>query len=183
MATDAHSVASAAAEHSGGLPQLDFATWPSQIVWLVITFAALYFLLSSIVLPRIQSTLEERQDTIANDLDLAAEYDRKAIEAEAAYKAALDKARAEARRIADKNQAEIKQQLDVALAEAEGAIAQKTAESRTRLDAIRAEASVKAREVANSVAQALTERFSPTAVDSAGLNAAVTREIEQRFGG
>lgn len=180
MATDTHG---AEAASSGGLPQLDFSTWPSQILWLAITITALYFILSKFALPRIQSTLEERQDTIANDLDMASEYDRKAAEAEAAYKAALDKARAEARKIADKNQAEIKAQLDVALAEAEASISARTVESRSRLDAIHAEAGARAEEVAVSVAEALMGRFSPTAADSSALKSAVTRQIQSRFGG
>lgn len=183
MASDAHSAAADAAHASGGLPQIDFSTWPSQIVWLVITFVVLYFIMSVFALPRIQSTLEERQDTIANDLDLAAEYDRKALEAEAAYKAALEKARAEARRIADRNQDEIKKQLDVALADAETQISSKTAESRERLSAIRAEASAKAEEVATSVAEALVGRFSPSAVDAGEIRSSVSREIQNRFQG
>ncbi len=181
MASDAQTAA--AAHASGGLPQIDFTTWPSQIVWLVITFVLLYFIMSVFALPRIQSTLEERQDTIANDLDLAAEYDRKAFEAEAAYKASLEKARAEARRISDKNQEEIKAQLDVALAEAETVISEKTVGSRERLNAIRAEASAKAEEVATSVAEALVARFSSAAVDAGEVRASVSREIQNRFQG
>src|SRR4051812_35137498 len=32
-----------AAEHGGGLPQLDAKTYPSQIFWLIIAFLTLYF--------------------------------------------------------------------------------------------------------------------------------------------
>ncbi|MCK5167961.1 MAG: hypothetical protein KAQ66_11580, partial [Rhodospirillaceae bacterium] len=37
----------------GGLPQLDLSTYSSQVVWLVISFAALYALMSTVALPRI----------------------------------------------------------------------------------------------------------------------------------
>lgn len=35
------------------MPQLDFSTYPSQIFWLVVCFAALYFVLAVIVIPRL----------------------------------------------------------------------------------------------------------------------------------
>jgi len=37
---------------AAGLPQLDIATFPSQLIWLVITFAALFILMSRVSLPK-----------------------------------------------------------------------------------------------------------------------------------
>ena len=39
--------------NSGGLPQLEFDTYPSQVFWLVITFLILYFLCAKVFLPRL----------------------------------------------------------------------------------------------------------------------------------
>lgn len=166
----------------GGLPQLDFTTWPSQILWLLISLVALFFILNRFVLPRVASTMEERRDTIGGDLDLAAEYDLKAREAEASYKAALDKARGEARKIADKNQAEIREQLNAAIAEADKRIAAQSEESATRIAAIQAEAQQKAAEVAESVAGALLEKFSPKPADAAAVKSAVAEALQSRSG-
>ncbi len=164
-----------------GLPQLNFETWPSQILWLAISLALLYFLLSRFVLPRVASTIEERRDTIAGDLDLAADYERKAREAETSYKAALDNARAEARRIADKTQAEIREQLNAAVAEADKRIAAQAEESAARIAGIQAEAGQKAAEVAESAASALIERFGPRSADQSAVKAAVTDALRGRF--
>src|SRR5688572_18942438 len=44
----------AAEDHGGGgLPQLRLDTYPSQIFWLLVTFAALYVAFSKMVLPNI----------------------------------------------------------------------------------------------------------------------------------
>ena len=174
----------AAAEHGGGLPQLDFSTWPSQIIWLAIALVVLYLILTRIALPKIAATLEERQDTIAGDLDMAAEYNQRAEEAEAAYHAALDKARVEARKIGDQAKSEIQAELGDALAEADKKIGEKTAESVKRIAEIQAEAKVQATTVAKDTAAALVERFSPTPVDGARIEKEVGERIAAgRLGG
>lgn len=168
---------------SGGLPQLQFENWPSQIFWLVVSFSVLYFVLSRLALPKIAETLSARQDQIAGDLDLAAEYDQKAKDAEAAYRTALNTARTEARKIADKAQAEIKTQVDAAMAEADTRISVRAAESAERIKAIRQDAKQQAATVAEDVALALVAKFGPEGAAPAPVSGAVSEEIERRFGG
>ena len=43
-----------------GMPQLDFATFPNQIFWLIVTLVVIYFVLSRIALPRIGAVLAGR---------------------------------------------------------------------------------------------------------------------------
>lgn len=173
-----------AEKSAGGMPQLSQTdSFASQIFWLAITLVALYYVFSRIALPKIESTLEERHDTIVGDLDKAAELNRKAEEAEGEYAAALSAARAEAQEIADKTRAEVKAQLDAALAKADDQIAAKTAESAQRLTEIQNEAAAKASEVAEAAAEALVARFNPSPVDAAEVKSAVASRLSGRFGG
>ena len=48
------------AHGSGGLPQFDPTWWPSQLLWLALTFAVLYFVFSRSTLPRLGGILETR---------------------------------------------------------------------------------------------------------------------------
>ena len=61
----------AAGASEPGLPQLDIATWPSQLFWLVVLFAAGYLVMAKIVTPRIGAVLEERRQTVNGDLEKA----------------------------------------------------------------------------------------------------------------
>ena len=45
------------AAESAGMPQLDFATFPNQIFWLLVALVIIYFVLSKIALPRIGGSL------------------------------------------------------------------------------------------------------------------------------
>ena len=85
-----------AAEHGGGLPQLDAHTFPSQIFWLIVSFLALYWLLSRKALPRVGDILEARQERIAADLDRAAALRNEAEEALRKHQAVVAEAQARA---------------------------------------------------------------------------------------
>lgn len=49
------------------MPQFDISTYSSQIFWLSICFAALYYSFSNIVLPEIRDILKERKSIIDSD--------------------------------------------------------------------------------------------------------------------
>jgi F-type H+-transporting ATPase subunit b len=93
------------------MPQLAFADYPPQVVWLVITFAVLYALLSGLVLPRIARTLGARDTRLSEDLARAEKLKAEAEATLAAYEQSIGAARAKA-------QAEIKQVADAMAAEA-----------------------------------------------------------------
>lgn len=167
-----------AAEASAGMPQLDFATFPNQIFWLVVSVLVLYLLLSRVALPRIASVLEDRHQTISNDLEKAAQLKRDAEEAEAAYNAALAEARAEAQRIAAEAKAEIQKEVDAATAKADAEIAAKAAESQKRIEEIRDSALAAVEEVAGETATEIVKAIMPNAADDAAIAAAVTQRVK-----
>ncbi|MEM6624277.1 MAG: F0F1 ATP synthase subunit B' [Pseudomonadota bacterium] len=170
--------ASGAETGSGGLPQLNVETFPSQIFWLLATLIILYLLMSRIALPRIASVLEERADAIADDLDAAEEFNRKAKEAEAAYDKALADARSKAQAIAAETRDEIQKQVNEAMAKADAEISARAAEGEARIAEIRDGAKIAVREVALETSNAVVEAIMPDAADADALKAAVTNRLE-----
>ena len=100
------------AGHGGAFPPFDSSTFPSQLLWLAITFGLFYLFLKKVVLPRVGSILEVRSDRIAQDLDQAARLKDEADAAVAAYEQELAEAKAKANAIGQ-------QARDAAKAEAE----------------------------------------------------------------
>lgn len=176
MATDAHGAAQGA-EQAGGMPQLDFSTWPNQIFWLLVALVAIYLLLTRIALPRIGAVLAERKGTITNDLAAAEELKQKAKDAEAAYVQALADARAEAARIVAQARADIQADLDAATAKADAEISARAAESERRIAEIRASALESVTEVAKDTAKELVAALGGKA-DARSINAAVAARLK-----
>lgn len=165
-------------EHTTGMPQLNFETFPNQIFWLVVTIVIMYFVLSRVAMPRIGSVLEDRHNAIANDLEQANEFKRKAEEAEQSYNAALTEARAQANRIADEAKAEIKKDVDAAIAKADAEIAAKAAESEGRIKEIRESALKSIEEVASNAASDIVKALMPSVDDAKALKAAIADRLK-----
>ncbi len=173
MATEA-----TGAEHaSGGMPQLDFSTFPNQIFWLVVTLVIIYVVLSRVALPRIGSVLAERKGTITNDLAAAEELKQKAVQAEAAYQNALTTARVEAAKIVAQAKVDIQKDLDKAIARADAEIAVKTAESEAAIADIRAGSADAVKAVALDTVRELVAALGG-AVDARAVTAAVTARLK-----
>ena len=160
-----------------GLPQLDFNTFPSQIFWLIVSIVVLFYLMSRIALPRIGAVLEERADAIADDLDQAEEYKRRAEQAEAAYDKALLDARAKAQAIAAETRADIQKEIDAETVRADAEISARAAEGEKRIAEIREGAKVAVGEVARDTAHAVAEAVMPGVVDADAVTAAVTARL------
>ena len=88
-----------AAAASGGMPQLNFHDFAPQLVWLAITFMALYLVMSRLAVPRIADTLARRQAKIQGDLDAAEKANGETRALVAAYEKRLADAREDARRV------------------------------------------------------------------------------------
>ena len=170
--------AHAAAESSGGMPQLEFATFPNQIFWFVVAIVVIYLILSRVALPRIGNILADRAGTITNDIAAAEDLKARAAQAEEAYNQALADARAEAQKLIAETRAEIQAELDAAIAKADEEIAAKAAESEKQIAEIRAGALESVREVAFATAGEIV-----TALNGSGDAAAVSDAVANRMKG
>lgn len=166
-----------AAGQGAAMPQLDFATFPNQIFWLIVTLVVIYFILVRVALPRIAGVLAERQGTITNDLAHAEELKQKAAEAEAAYEQALNDARTEAASIVEKARGEIQEDIAAEMAKADAQIAAQAAESEAAIAKIRDAAVETAREAAKDVAAEIVTAFGGKA-DAKAIAAAVEERIK-----
>ena len=153
LAAASPSVVFGAGDSSGGLPQLDIATWPNQLFWLVVTFTILYLLMQFVVTPRISTVLEDRRAKVSGDLEKARDADADAKAMKETYEAALASARADAAEKA----AAATQAANAKAAEAEADLAKKLAKklatAETKLATMRDEAMANLNDVATEAAQ------------------------------
>lgn len=78
---------------SGGLPQFDPTSFSSQLVWLALVFALLYFVFSRFSLPKVGKVIETRNDKIKLDRDTAERMTLEAQSVMEAYEKGLTQAR------------------------------------------------------------------------------------------
>lgn len=89
-----------AGHQTGVFPPFDAQSFVPQIVWLVVIFGALYWLMSRVALPRVESILAARSTRIATDLDDARRMQDQAQAASAANDKTLADAKGRAQALA-----------------------------------------------------------------------------------
>jgi len=159
--TGAESATTEQHEKSAGMPQLEFADFPPQLVWLAITFVILLILMSKVALPRVTGTIEQRDVRIKGDIDRA---ERVKVEADAAL-ATYQKTMADARA---KAQNELRQaQADIA------------AETAKRETAFAQQLAQRTKTAEDNIAQAKSKALT----DLRGVGAAVTGNVLGKVAG
>lgn len=172
-AADAHS-------EGGGMPQLDPSTFPPQLVWLAITFIALYLLMSRVALPRIGAVLDERRERITEDLEKASQLRQEAESILAEYEQGLAAARAEAQAIGRTVADEISAITAAAQEELGRELAEKTREAEARIAVAKQAALENVRAISVEVAQAATARLIGEEFSAADIEPAVEFAIGRR---
>jgi F-type H+-transporting ATPase subunit b len=161
------------------MPQLIIADFSPQLVWLAISFIALYFVMSRIALPRIGEVLEERQVRITSDLEKAESLRGEADDAIKAYETALAEARASAHNTAQAARDEMNTKAEAKRGEVEAKLAGQLAEADARIAAAREEAVGHIRTVASDTAKTVASRLIGVDLDDAAIEAAVAGSMTE----
>ena len=161
-------------EHASGVfPPFDQTTFASQVLWLAITFALFYLLMSKLVIPRIGGILETRHDRIAQDLDEAARLKSEADAAISAYEQDLAAARAKGNAIASAARDEAKAKADAERATLEASLNEKIAGAETRIAEIKNKALADVGSIAEETAAAVVEQLIGAKASAADIAEAV----------
>jgi len=123
----------------------------SQLFWLAIALGFIFFVIAKGMVPKIQATVNQREQKISGDLEAAQQARAAADETEAAWRERMDAARAEAARIAAEakqagsrdTEVKVKKAADKINAKveaAEGKIRDSVAAARAEIEAVATEA-------------------------------------------
>jgi F-type H+-transporting ATPase subunit b len=151
--------------------------YASQLFWLVVFFGLIFTVIGLGMLPKIQSTVDSRNDRIAADLSQAEGARKAADRLEAAYRDRMDQGRAEAARLAAEAKAQSARTTEARIAEADQAIGVKIEAAQTRIAEVRASARAELQAVAAEATQALVDRVAGLKIDEATAGQAVAREL------
>jgi F-type H+-transporting ATPase subunit b len=160
-------------------PPFQSETFASQLVWLAITFVALYLLMSRVALPRIGSIFEERRDRIADDLAEAQRLKDDSDVAITNYEKALADARNRAQALANDTREQMSAQADERRKALEQQLNAKLAEAERQIAATKTSAMTNVRGIAVDAAAAIVECLIGTAPAAASVEAAVDTALKR----
>ena len=161
------------------MPQFDQISeiYLSQLFWLALFFGAIFVVIGLGMLPRIMATVDARDARIAEDLKAAEGARDFADKLEDDYRAAMDKTRGEANRLAAEAKDEAARATEAALAKADKANQAKLDKALVKVGESRARAMAEIEGVAAEAAQAMVERVAGFSVDASAARSAVAKEL------
>lgn len=162
------------------MPQFDPSVFSPLLVWLVITFVALYLLMSKFALPKVAAIIDARAERIEGNLAKAETIRAEAAGVLAAYEKAIADAKASAQAEIAKVQAQIA--ADTAKREAEFAqrLGAQTQAAEAKIKASKAEALAQVKSIATDLAAGIAAKLSGASVDNAAAGAAVEQALKER---
>ncbi|MFC0217240.1 F-type H+-transporting ATPase subunit b [Pseudochelatococcus lubricantis] len=166
--------------HEVGFPPFNAETFASQLFWLAVTFAFLYWFVSKIALPRIAAVIADRKQRIDTDLDDAARLKAQADEAFKAYEAELATAKANARSIAEDTRARLSAESDARRKSLEQDLSARIAAAEKTIADTKTQALTHVGEIAGDAASAIVERILGSAPTAIAVDAAVKSALDGR---
>ena len=170
---ETHSETGVPAEAHGTFPPFDPATFPSQLLWLAITFGLFYLFLKRVVMPRVGGIIDVRNDRITQDLDHASRLKGEADAAVAAYEQELAEAKTRANAIGQQAGDAAKAEAEAARKKVEAELDQKLGEAEARISSIKANAMKEVGTIAEDTASAIVEALVGGKASKAEIAAAV----------
>ena len=158
---------------AGGFPPFKTETYPSQLFWLAISFAALFLVLWRIAGPRINGVITMRRGAINDDIAKADKARGDAEAASAAYQTALAGARARAQSLAEENRQALNAEIAKAKAGAEAEAGRAIAGAEARIAQMREDAKTHVTRAAAEAAIAIVARLTGETVSEAEVAAAL----------
>src|SRR5438067_11772178 len=146
-------------EGHGVFPPFARETFASQVFWLALIFAAIYFLMARIALPRIGSIMEQRRQRIDGDLAEAERLKREADEAVAAYEKSLADARGRAQALANESRQQHAAAAEVRRKALDAELNVRIAKAEEAISASKVAAMANTRSIAIDAAAAIVERL------------------------
>lgn len=162
-----------AAEAGGAFPPFDTVNFVSQLVWLAITFGALYWLMSKVALPRVQEILETRRSRIETDLANASDAQKNADAAAAAYEKTLADAKNKAQATAQQMRAQIAAETEAKRRALEASLNEKILAAESSIAASRNQAMANVAAIAQDAAGDIVKRLTGRQPEADAVAAAI----------
>jgi F-type H+-transporting ATPase subunit b len=156
------------------MPQLDFATYASQIFWLAVTFGLLYLIMARSALPTVREVLQNRQSRITDDLRKAEKLKNEAEAAEADFTSVIKNSRSKASLLLNGVRQKAAKEADRRNEKLDETFARQAKEAEHRVDVLRKEVTEEMAPIVIDSAKSMLKKLIDVNVDTKTVESAVT---------
>jgi len=151
--------------------------YASQLFWLAIVFALIYFGIGKAMVPKIERTIDDRNGKISGDLAAAEAARASAEQSEREYQTGLDSARSQALREIGEAKAQATTSAEAKVKAGDAAMADQLVQATARIATSKQQALADIETATVDAVQDIVAKLSGVAVDRAGIAQQVKAEL------
>ena len=152
------------------MPQLDFATYPSQFLWLLLIFLLQYIVMSKVIVPGFTKIYRERQNYIEKEVALAEKLIKKAESLKNDYETNLLAAKEKHAKIVNQTIAELQKNVENKIGELEVKLSAELKQQEAELRNLEKEAKKELETIAIHSASLIINKMTKQKIDNKSLN-------------
>lgn len=156
-----------------GMPQLNPEFWLSQIVWLTIVFALLYFLIQKFFSPKLFALIDTRTNFIKSLLEEAEVCKNQIQKLEDEYNLIITEAKIESKKISAKLKSDLNDKISIKRKEFENFLNSETLKAEEEVNNFKKKALENIENIAGDFSKELIEKITGTAPNNSSLNAVI----------
>jgi F-type H+-transporting ATPase subunit b len=156
-----------------GMPQLNPEFWLSQIVWLTIVFALLYFLIQKFFSPKLFALIDKRTNFIKSLLEEAEVCKNQIQKLEDEYNLIITEAKIESKKISAKLKSDLNDKISIKRKEFENFLNSETLKAEEEVNNFKKKALENIQSIAGDFSKELIEKITGTAPNNSSLNAVI----------
>lgn len=156
-----------------GMPQLNPKFWLSQIVWLTIVFALLYFLIQKFFSPKLFALIDTRTNFIKSLLEEAEVCKNQIQKLEDEYNLIITEAKIESKKISAKLKSDLNDKISIKRKEFENFLNSETLKAEEEVNNFKKKALENIQNIAGDFSKELIEKITGTAPNNSSLNAVI----------
>jgi|TARA_B110000444_G_C18633705_1_gene498084 F-type H+-transporting ATPase subunit b len=165
-----------------GMPQLDPTYWASQAFWLILIFSLLYLVLSKMFLPKIKSSIDDRENKIKDNLDEAQKLKSVAEERLKEYEITIDNAKKAVQKIIFESKKKLNSEIQSKKKKVEKQIDTEVKNAEQEIENLKKNSVENISVISEEMTSKVIEMVSGDPLNQSSVKAAVTESAKKNLG-
>ena len=157
-----------------GMPQLDPKYWASQAFWLVLVFTLLYLAISKFFIPKIKSSLDDRENKIKSDIDEANNLKELSEKKQKEYNLVLENTKKEVQKILSENKNRLNIEIQNKKKIIEKEIEEETQKAQMEIKNLKKSSINNISKISEEIAQKIIEEISGDKLNESSVKATIS---------
>jgi len=164
-----------------GMPQLNPEYWASQAFWLVVIFLSIYILVAKIFIPKIESSIDMRENKIRKDLEEAKVFREEAEKKLKQYNQLIESAKIDAKKIISQSRQKLNEDIRAKKEKIKKEIDQETSNAEKEIQKFKLNSIEKINSISEDIVSDMVKDIFGEDLNKSSIKATVSQVVKENL--